>query len=339
MVNHNPRVTFTEISGVNNSVFGKSQVPIRQIITHRAEAYENESIADKIFTHHKSDRFGEKTTSMTAMYGMRPVGEMGAHPWDGMQEGFSKIFEHTVWKDSFSISREMIDDSRVEIMKNHVNAFMDAYGRGREKFAAALFGTAMNGANHVIDNTVFDTHSADGEFLFSTSHKLAMSANTITNKFSDPFSRDALGRIGTYMSNVTDDNGNILSVSPDTIIIPNNWDIISAVFDALGSERPNGNANNGYYPLAGGLNIAVWSYLNEYATGDNIPWILMDSRYNETYEGAVWFDRVQLEMKSRVDWDTDANVWNAYERWGAGFNDFRAFAVGGVSGGTALSDL
>ena len=63
----------------------------------------------------------------------------------------------------------------------------------------------------------------------------------------------------------------------------------------------------------------------------------MDSNYNEDYKGAVWYDRVPLSIHSYIDRNTDDNVWNGRARFSAGFNDWRAFAIGGVSEGTTIS--
>ena len=41
-------------------------------------------------------------------------------------------------------------------------------------------------------------------------------------------------------------------------------------------------------------------------------------------------------MKSEIA-ENDANVWKGYARFIAGFNDWRAFAVGGISGATDLT--
>ena len=57
--------------------------------------------------------------------------------------------------------------------------------------------------------------------------------------------------------------------------------------------------------------------------------------YNEAYGGAVWFDRVNLEVRSELA-GNDANVWKGYARWSAGFNDWRFACCGGISGGTQL---
>lgn len=79
----------------------------------------------------------------------------------------------------------------------------------------------------------------------------------------------------------------------------------------------------------------MWPYLNQFITKGTKPWVLGDSKYNEEYGGAVWLDRVNLEIRSELA-SNDANVWKGYARFIAGFNDWRAFAVGGVSGGTEL---
>ena len=106
-------IVFAEAPGLNDSIFGKSQAPIRAIMERAAEAYEQKSIGKLVFNHEKSNSWAEKTTSMTAMRGPLPVGENGAYPTDGYQEGFSKVIEHMVWKDRFDVSREMLDDNKI----------------------------------------------------------------------------------------------------------------------------------------------------------------------------------------------------------------------------------
>lgn len=74
-------------------------------------------------------------------------------------------------------------------------------------------------------------------------------------------------------------------------------------------------------------------YLTRHA---DVQRVLLDSRYNGQYGGAMWFDRVQLNVRSEIDPGNDANVWKGRARFTAGFNDWRFAAVGGVSGGTQL---
>ena len=91
-------ITFIEGSGLQDSIFGKNQAPIRMFLEKRGEAFEQESMVKKLFSMENSNHFGEKFTTMTAMEGFQPVGENGEYPVDGMQEGFDKFLEHMTWK-------------------------------------------------------------------------------------------------------------------------------------------------------------------------------------------------------------------------------------------------
>ena len=53
-------IIFSENSGVVNSIFGKSQDPIKSFLEKRAEAFEKESIVNKIFNEEKSTNYAEK---------------------------------------------------------------------------------------------------------------------------------------------------------------------------------------------------------------------------------------------------------------------------------------
>ncbi len=331
-------ITFSENSNVNNSIFGKSQAPIRMMIEKRGEAFEAESIANKIFKETKSNNWAEKYTSMTAMEGFRVAGENGAHPTDGMEESYDKIIEAVTWKNSFSISREIIEDSKIGDLRKKPQAFVTAYYRTREKFAAALLGNAIQGNSSVkfADGT-FDLKCADGQNLFYASHPAKVSGTTQCNLFSDAFSDDALGMLEVKMQNTRGDNNEILDVAPDTIIIPNIHSLKKAVFAAIGADKDPDTANNGFNYQFGRWNVIVWPYLNQYIASGTAPWLLMDSRYNEDYDSLIWQERVALEVSSSVDENTNANVWRGYARFNAGFNDWRAIACAGVSGATDLS--
>ena len=330
-------IAFTEAGELNNSIFGKSQAPIRRIIEKRAEALERDSVVNKIFDVNSSKNYSEKVTSMTATEGPKPVGEMGAHPWDGMREGFSREFEHEVWKDRMVISREMIDDARAVNLRRQPEAFVAGYHRARERFGAMLMGSGLSGYTKVnYSGRHFSTACADGQALFSTAHLCADNSATISNAFADDFSVDALSAVETAMQNFVGDSGEELDIAPDTIIIPNDWELKKAVFAVIGADRDPATANNGFNYQFGSWNVIVWQYLNRYVASGTHPWILMDSSYNFHVGGALWFDRVALEISSWLDRDTNANGWDMDARFSAGFADFRAFAAGGISGATQL---
>lgn len=328
-------ITFSEGSGLNNSVFGKSQAPIRMFIEKRGEAFEQESMIPHLFTSEKSNNWAEKYTSMTAMDGFQAVGENGAVPHDGMQEGYSQTIENITFKDSFSVSREIMEDAKSFDLRKKPEAFIAGYYRTRETFAAKLFAEAIAKSSSFRTGAAdVSVKSADGKTLFNTGHTAKKKSSLAqSNLFSDDFSADALAAAECAMQNFKGDNGEVLAVIPDTIMIPNEYTLKKAVFAAIGADRDPATANNGFNFLFGRWNVIVNPYLNGY-TGK--PWVLMSSAYNKEYGGAIWQDRTPLEVRSYVDENTHANVWTGYARFGAGFNDWRFAAAGGITGGTTL---
>lgn len=332
-------ITFTEGSGLQDSIFGKSQAPIRMFLEKRGEAFEQQSILKDVFNMETSNKFGEKMGTMTAMEGFQPVGENGTYPMDSMQEGFDKFLEHMTWKDSFAMSQEIVEDAKIMDLKKRPAQFIAGYYRTREKFGAALYGNAISGnTSFNFNGKKFDAATADGKALFATDHPSALTKNksTQSNKFADAFSNDALGAMETAMQGFTGDNNEILDVSPDTILIPNDYKLKKDVFAAIGADKDPTTSNNGFNYQYGRWNVIVWPYLNQFITANTSPWILLDSKYNETYGGALWFDRITLNVRSEIDPGNDANIWKGRARFTAGFNDWRFAAVGGVTGGTEL---
>lgn len=330
-------ITFSEGSGLNDSIYGKSQAPIRMLIEARAESFEEKSILKELFMQDTSKHWAEKYTSMTAMDGFDPVGENGAYPLDGMQEGYSKTLEHVTWKNSFSISRELMEDGKLIDLKKKPVGFVKSYYRTRESLGAALFGAALQGAR-VADfrGKKFDATAADGATLFNAAHKSKVKGANQSNMFSDAFSVDALAYAEAAMQNFKGDNNELVNVAPNTILIPNDAALKKAVFAAIGADKDPDTNQNGFNYQFGRWNVLVWNYLNQFIADGVQPWILCDLDYNTEYGGAIFTDRTALDVRSTIDENTDANVWRGYSRFTAGFNDWRAFAVGGVTGGTSL---
>ena len=330
-------IIFSESSGLNDSIYGKCQAPIRMFLEKRGEEFEQNSVLENLFFMGKSGNYADMMTTMTAMSGFEPVGENGAYPLDGMQEGYQKLLKYQTWKDSFSVSKEMMEDGKLMDMRKQPAAFMTSYNRTRELFGAALYGAAMNGAGSVTFKGVkFDLTGADGSNLFAKEHTPKVSGDKQCNCFKDAFSVDALSKLETAMHLFRGDNDEILDVAPDTILIPEIATLKKDVFAAIGADKDPVSANNAFNYQYGRWNVIVWPYLNQFVTKGTSPWVLLDSKYNETYGGAVWNDRVQLEVRSTIDENTDANVWRGRSRFNAAFNDWRFAAIGGVAAGNAL---
>ena len=330
-------IIFSEGSGVNDSVFGKSQAPIRMFLEKRGEAFEQASMLPHLFTMEKSNNYAEKYTSMTAMDGFQAVGENGAYPQDNMMEGYAQVLENVTWKDSFSVSQEMIEDAKTMNMRQQPAGFIAGYHRTRERYGAALYGSAIAGnATFKFAGMKGSTKAADGQALFYAAHPSKVKGAAQCNLFSDDFSADALAAAESAMQDFRGDNGEVLDVSPDTILIPNLYTLKKAVFAAIGADKDPATANNAFNYTFGRWDVVVWPYLNEFIGSGTAPWILLDSKYNAEHGGAIWQDRTALTVRSTIDENTDANVWRGRARFVNGFNDWRFACCAGVAGATAL---
>lgn len=332
------KIIFSEGSGLNDSVFGKCQGPIRMFMEKRGEQFEQQSALKDVFNMGTMKKAMYTYTSMTSMEGPKPVGENGPHPADGMQEGYKKTFTPVTWKNSFSVSREMVDDANLMDLKRRPAAFLASHQRAREHFGAQLFARAMEGDSEMeLSGQRFDLTGADQVPLFDTAHPSKVGKSTQCNRFTNQFSMDALDRMESAMHLFRGDNDEILDVAPDTILIPEDPDLKRAVFAGIGADKEPTTANNAFNYQYGRWNVIVWSYLNRFLSKGAKPWVLLDSKYNEMYGGAVWLDRIALEVTSDIDRNTDANVWYGYSRFVAGFYDWRFAAVGGVDDGETLA--
>lgn len=330
-------ITFSVGSGVADSKFGLSQAPIQALIEHKAEAFEQKSMVKEIFNVNPSKSAMEKLTSMTEMRGPEPVGEGGASPVDGNEEGFSKTFEHMVWRDQFNITREAIDDDRTGTLRKKPTAFVRGFYRVKEDFCAKMLGGALLGKEIDYRGRKFSTVGADGKPFFAKDHPYYTNPKkSQSNLFAGALTAANLGLLETHMQNFEGDTGELLAVAPKTIIIPNDATLKKQAFEAIGSDKNPESGDNAMNFQYGRWNVIVWPYLNFLLKQGLKPWFLMDGDYNEEAECAVLLQRVKMEVHSSVDDAKSVNTWHGYERYAVGFNDFRGFAAGGIEGGTAL---
>ena len=330
-------MTISVGSGVADSIFGKCQDPIKMFLESRGEAYEQNSPLKRLFLMGKDNSYGATLTSMTAFRGFQPVDEGGEYPKDEIQEGYKKFIEHMTWKDSFAVTMEAMEDSKLLDLRSRPEGFIKGYHRIREEFGAAMYAGAVGGESKLTyGGKVFDLTCADGKKLFAKDHPSKLGKKAQGNVFSDAFSASALGKLETRMQNFRGDNDNILDVAPTTILIPNDASAKEAVFAAIGADKDPATSNNAFNYQFGRWNVICWTYLGKFLKSyTSFPWILLDESYNQTVGGAVWFDRAELKIRSELAHNDD-NEWLGRARWGAGFNDWRFAAVGGIEGGEAL---
>lgn len=329
---------YSQSSGVADSIFGKSQAPIRACISDHLEDFQKQSMVDKIFFMDTSKNYAEKYTSETSLGDFVDVGENGAYPKHSIREGYSKTIEPTTWKSSFEVTQEMVEDAKMGKIRSRAGLFAQSYSRTREKFAADLLAGGV-GSTMTFGGREYDTTAADGKPLFSAEHSsVTGKALTQSNLFSGEFSVAVMDAMQCAMQEFRDDDGNLLSVTPDTIILPNDPAMIRAVLAAVNSEKDPESASNAVNFQVGLWNVLVWRYLPK-TIGGKPYFMMMDSKLKETGMCMPFVDRVPLTVRSDLDPNTDANVFRGRARFGAGFNNWRAIALcgAGVEGGVALA--
>lgn len=334
-------ITVSIASGVVDSIYGKAQAPIRSFVMKRAEQFEQESLLPTLFRMEKSNHWAEQYGGETAMDNFEPVGEGGSYPKTAFEEAYQKTLANETWKQSFAITRELMDDMQLGTMKRRANQLMTAYYRTREMFGRSLYVGGLFGPKVQVGAKYFDCTSADGKNLFAIDHPAKVKKGVKqTNLFAGGFSKENLGRVATHMQNIKGDNGELLAITPDTIVIPNDEALKDLVFSVVGSDKDPTTGNNAYNYLFARWNVIVDPYMTMILDqmgydGENLPWMVLDSKFIQLNDGAIFQDRVKLELKSEIS-PNDDNLWKGYSRFTGGFADWRFAAAGGIADGTAL---
>lgn len=336
------RVVLSEASGQLKALYGDVQKPIAAMLEHRAEDIEKqESMLFKAYKKKTSNHFAENYRSTTEMDEMMPVGENGAYPFSGFQEGYDKTIYNVTYKGGFGISRELMDDNVMTALGEKPEKMLRAYYRGRARNMAAMIGYALQGKETYTRNGwKFDTKGADGKCVFAKDHAPKVSGETQSNLYKDAFNSETLFAACMKMSTQKDDDGNTLSLHPSAILLPTlDPKLVHDVTTVVASFKQAENANNGINPLYGALNIYTCSYLNDFVQpiieDGGSPWILLDETYIQDADVAIYQERCDLEIRSELG-NNDENLWKAYARYGLGFVDFRGMMAFGVTTGSSL---
>lgn len=328
-------------SGLNGTIYGDCQVPLKAFLESRGEAFQRESLLPYLYRMEKSRHWAERYFSETAMGDFEPVGEGGDYPKTGFEDGYFRDIVNMTFKQSFSVTQELVEDCLLGTMKQRANKLVTAYGRTREKFGRILYAGGLYGTTVSYKGKTFACGSADGQALFSKTHPNKVNGAKQTNLYKGTFTNTLLGKIETEMQNIKGDNGELLGVAPDTIWIPNDAALKDAVFSAVGADKEPTSGDNAFNYQFGRWNIIVDPYLTAALTdlgkSSEKPFFLLDNKFIELNDGPIFQDRVPLDVKSVIDNNNDNNVWQGRARFGAGFADWRFVAVGNMSTGTDLT--
>ena len=332
-------ITVSIGSGVVDSIYGNVQVPIKSYLIKRAEAFEQNSVLTKLFREESSTHWAEGYGGETAMDGFEPVGEGGAYPTTDFREAFQQSIVNETWKQSFSVTQELVEDGKLGTMKQRANKLVTAYYRTREQFGRMLYAGALAGTQMTFNGKVFNTAGADKKALFATDHPAKVKGAAQSNLYQGDFTAENLDAVETNMQNIKGDNGELLAIVPDTILIPNDAALKRKVFEVIGADKDPDTSNNGFNYQYGRWNVIADPYLTWALAKMKIndkPWILLDSNFIQENDAAIFQNRIKLNIQSEIDKNNDNNRWKGRARFSGGFVDWRFAAAGGMSRGTEL---
>ena len=327
-------------SGLVDSIYGKCQFPIQSYLLKRGEAFEQASVLNKLFREVNSKHYTEGYSGESAMDDFEDVGEGGDYPRTGFEETFKQFIQNREFKQSFSVTQTLVEDSNLGEMKQRANKLITAYDRTREMHGRYLYAGGLFGTTVTVKDKVYPCASADGKALFAKDHPAKVKGGAQSNLYAGDFTADNLDAVETNMQNIKGDNGELLGVAPDTIWIPNDAALKRKVFEVIGADKDPDTANNGFNYQYGRWNVIVDPYLHialsNLGKGTVKPWILLDSKFIQENDGPIFQNRVKLQIKSDIDPNNDTTIWKGRGRFAAGFVDWRFAAAGNITGGTAL---
>lgn len=331
-------VIFSKLSGKNDSLYKAVEGVLTEVISDvDTGKTKDDEVLGAMFNVKKSKKFGERTGGMTEFGNFTIVDEGGVAETDELQEGFAKLITHFAFNKGFTVTREMIDDGRLDDAKIIAKNYMKAYKRSKLEFATQCLvtegGTFLYGARKL------DKTTGDGKGLFATDHPgKKAGVDSQCNVFTNPLGSDitALNRLANIGRNYKNESGIINGYTFDTVIIPGNCPLMEETLNRIiQTSLVVGSNNNDINTQKGKWRLVV-NHRWEAAPGTN-PYILMSSEANEALQGSVFFNRINLDVRNEIDNKTRNLDWSGYCRFSAGFFNWRHIILGGANSGVTLT--
>jgi len=332
-------IVFAKNSGLNDDLWKVNDQIVRAVLQDTDNEKNNDDeLVNSLFNVAKSDKFGEKISSLTEMGNFQIVDEGDAGKQDEIQQGFSKLIEHYQFMKGFTCTAEMNEDGDINAMKTAAANYIRAYKRSRAQYASDML--TAEGSTISFGGKTLDRTTGDGKALFAEDHPYAkanisgVQSNVFTNAFGTTSAM--LNRLANIGRNFKNASGNVMGYTFDTIIIPSNVpDLEDSIRKVILSDLTVGSNWNDVNTQKGKWKLVVnhrWQVSGAYK-----PYILMSSEANKELQSAMFYDRIPLTVKDWVDNKTANLEWMGRARMSAGFNTWGAFIMGGAANGTTLS--
>jgi len=220
-------------------------------------------------------------------------------------QGYDKTFTFTEYSAKIEIQRKLAADDQYRVMSRLPKGLATSASRSREKLGASIFSLAFT----------FEPTDGDGAELCASDHDSTVaSTSNQSNEGTSSLSATNVETTRIAMHNFTDDQGELISVNPDTLIVPRDleqtgWEIINTK-GKVDTANNNANFHQGKYKLV------VWDRLS-----DTNNWFFTD--YKMQKEFLLWWNREPIQFFQDKDSNTLVAIYLGYYRCGTGWDDWR----------------
>ena len=240
----------------------------------------------------------------------------GSVPYADFNAGYRKDILNYEFALGTQIERRLVDDDNRNAIVARAETLTDSFNQSIEQDAVNVFINAFtdDGTNRFGDST----NGADGVGLCSTAHPYspANTNNTQSNEGTLALTIDNLDSTRQSMQNITDDQGNLLGINPDMLLVPPELERTATQLVAANANYEPGSAQFDVNMFAGRFRPVVWNRLT-----DSNAWFLIDSQLMKRH--LIWQWRVRPVFDQQENFDGLTAKYRGYCRYGVGWTDFR----------------
>ena len=271
-------------------------------------------IMEMLFGVESSTRFEEQYQGMGAQ-GLVPPFD-GTVPYADYDAGYRVDIRNYEFALGTQIERRLVDDDQYGQIKRRAQNMSDSFNITIEQDAVNVFvnGFTDSGTNRMGAST----NGADGVGLLSAAHPYspANTGTTQANEGTLALTIDNLDTTRQAMRNFTDDQGQLLGINPDMLLVPPE---LERTATQLVSERAIYEPGSAQYDInmfSGRFRPVVWDRLT-----DSNAWFLIDS--TQMKQHLIWQWRIKPEFAQSEDFDGLTAKFRGYMRYGIGWTDWK----------------
>jgi len=276
---------------------------------------EKPTVFDKVFNVGKMDRKTYEALHVSNTGEWEQTAEGQPYKIDTIVEGPRVTFTAEEFTKALRITQTMLEDDKEDILTSIPQLMGPGLRTAIEKSASTIF------------NTAFTEVGYDGVALFSDSHPLDNTVDSVDDNLATGALSSANVKLALIkLAKQRDHSGNLINAMGDTLIVPRALEyvaktIINSTLDPVGDDSNNVNT----VPQ---LKLIVWDYLDALMGGSDTAWFLMDSA---TCKGLQWKWRIMPTFGSDEEATVAAVIYKGRARWAKGHNNYR-----GIVGSTGL---